>query len=176
MNYRDNLRAAMNEIAKCPRAIFLGQSIRYGGNEISKTLADIAEDRKIELPLIEDTQMGIAIGLSLQGYLPISVYPRFDFFMLSINQLVNHLDKIYSMSKGKANPKVIIRVAVGSKFPINAGAQHTQDHSKTFRRMLSNVDLVNLRDSSNIIKEYLSAINSARSTILVEYYEKYNRE
>ena len=176
MNYQETIKYAMNTIAKDPRTIFIGQSIKYGGNTVGKSLEDISDEKKIELPLIEDTQMGISIGLALEGYLPISIYPRFDFFMLSINQLVNHLDKTYELSHGQFDPKVIIRVGVGSKQPINAGIQHTQDHSEAFKKMLTNVDLINLTQSTQIIPAYLSAIKSNRSTILVEYYEKYNQK
>ena len=52
--------------------------------------------------------MGMCAGLSLEGYVPISIYPRFNFMMLAINQLVNHIDKMKEMSKGMLIPKVII--------------------------------------------------------------------
>jgi hypothetical protein len=40
----------------------------------------------------------MSIGLAMQGYVPITCYPRFDFLILAFNQLVNHLDKIRQMS------------------------------------------------------------------------------
>ena len=43
-----------------------------------------------------------------------------------MNQLVNHLDKIEIISKGNFKPKVIVRVLVGSKKPLDAGLQHTK--------------------------------------------------
>ena len=64
--------------------------------------------------------MGISTGFALAGYLPITTYPRFDFFILSMNQLVNHLDKIKIISKGNFKPKVIVRVLVGSKKPLES--------------------------------------------------------
>jgi pyruvate/2-oxoglutarate/acetoin dehydrogenase E1 component len=72
----------------------------------------------------------MATGLALEGFVPITCYPRFDFFILAMNQLVNHLDKMREMSEDKMQPKVIIRVAVGSKKPFSAGPQHTQDHTE----------------------------------------------
>ena len=50
------------------------------------------------MPVFEDVQMGMATGLALLGFVPITCYPRFDFLILSMNQLVNHLDKIRIMS------------------------------------------------------------------------------
>ncbi len=57
------------------------------------------------------------LGMALEGFVPITMYPRFDFFILSCNKLINHLDKMRDMSKGDMTPRVIIRVAVGSKNP-----------------------------------------------------------
>ena len=52
--------------------------------------------------------MGMSLGLAMNGYIPITCYPRFDFLILAFNQL-NHLDKIRSMSWNEITPKVIIR-------------------------------------------------------------------
>ena len=97
MEYKGELARAMNMLAEDRRVIFLGQSISYPGNAIYGTLEQIPNSRKIELPVIEDVQLGIGIGLSLEGYLPVSIFPRMDFLIVATNQLVNHLDKITEM-------------------------------------------------------------------------------
>ena len=38
--------------------------------------------------------MGMTIGLLMAGKIPVSIYPRWNFLLLAINQLVNHLDKL----------------------------------------------------------------------------------
>ena len=48
--------------------------------------------------------MGISIGLSLNGFIPVTANPRFDFFILSLNQLVNHLDKFEKISSNEFKP------------------------------------------------------------------------
>ena len=57
------------------------------------TLLKMLMIKKIELPVFEDVQMGLSTGLALQGFIPITCYPRFDFLILAMNQLVNHLTK-----------------------------------------------------------------------------------
>ena len=57
--------------------------VKYSGNAIFNTLKEV-DDKKIELPVFEDVQMGISTGLALQGYIPITCYPRFDFLILAI--------------------------------------------------------------------------------------------
>ena len=49
--------------------------------------------------------MGISTGLALSGFTPITCYPRFDFFILSLNQLINQFDKIKFMSNNQLKQK-----------------------------------------------------------------------
>ena len=67
------------------------------------------------MPVFEDAQMGMSLGLAMNGFVPITCYPRFDFLILAFNQLVNHLDKVRKMSRNEIKPRVIIRTSVGSK-------------------------------------------------------------
>ena len=89
---------------------------------------------KIELPVFEEVQMGISTGLALEGFIPITCYPRFDFLILAMNQLVNHLDKLRFLSNNSFQPRVIIRTSIGSKKPLNGGVQHTQNYTSIFRK------------------------------------------
>ena len=59
----------------------------------------------IELPVAEEMQMGMSFGMSLDGTIPISIYPRWNFLLCAINQLVNHLDKKNSWLAIKINQK-----------------------------------------------------------------------
>ena len=113
----------MNWLSKKNNTIFLGQSVSFSGNAIFNTLKDIDNSKKIELPVFEELQMGMATGMAMEGLVPINCYPRFDFLILAMNQLVNHLDKLQIMSDGIFKPKVIIRVAIGSKKPLNGGVK-----------------------------------------------------
>jgi len=99
MKYKGELTRSMEFLAQDERTIFLGQSVKYSGNAIFNTLESIDDSKKIETPVFEDVQMGLSIGLALNGFVSISCYPRFDFLLLACNQLVNHLDKIEYMSK-----------------------------------------------------------------------------
>jgi hypothetical protein len=86
----------------------------------------------------------MSIGLSLGGMVPISMFPRFDFLICAMNQLVNHLDKFHLMSCGKILPKVIIKTLVGSTWPLHPGFQHCGDYTQGLRSMLNNVEIIKL--------------------------------
>lgn len=173
VSYREEIVKAMEMLCKDRRVIFLGQSIRYPGHAMFGTLEKVPMFRRIELPVFEDVQMGMSIGLSLEGYIPISIYPRMDFLIIAINQLVNNLDKIEEMSCEQFKPKVIIRTMVGSKVPLDGGPQHTQDHTEALRHLLTNVDVYKLTESKSVVSAYLKALESVRSTILVEMSDLY---
>ena len=129
MKYKEQFIESMKWLGEKDDTVFLGQACKVSGHAISSTLEKVPMEKRIELPVFEEAQMGISTGMALEGLVPITMYPRFDFFILAANQIINHLDKIRDMSEGEMTPKVIIRVSVGSKDPIDAGPQHTQDHT-----------------------------------------------
>ena len=167
----------MEWLAQDPRTIFIGQSVAYSGNSIYNTLKTIPDEKKIETPVFEEVQMGLSTGLALEGFVPITCYPRFDFLLLAINQLVNHLDKISVMTEGNMNPRVIIRTSIGAKTPLDGGVQHTQDHTDAFKLLLNHVDVIKLDKKEDIIPAYKHALlrEDGKSTLIVEYGEYYNQ-
>ena len=80
MTYIKEIIKSMEYLAKDKKSIFIGQSVKYSGNSIYNTLKTIPDNKKIEVPVFEDVQMGLSTGLAMQGFLPITCYPRFDFF------------------------------------------------------------------------------------------------
>ena len=175
MKYKQELMRAMEWLDSKENTVFLGQACKVSGHAISSTLVNVSQEKRIELPVFEETQLGISTGMALEGFVPITMYPRFDFFILATNQLVNHLDKMREMSKGAMKPKVIIRVSVGSKKPIDAGAQHTQDHTEAYKKMLTDVNVVELIEPEQIFPAFKEAYEreDGRATLLIEYGEFY---
>ena len=89
--YFDELKRAMEWLAGHDDTIFLGQAVAVPGTAMSNTLTGIAQEKLIEFPVAEEMQMGMSLGLALAGQVPISIYPRWNFLLLAMNQLVNHL-------------------------------------------------------------------------------------
>ena len=162
------LTDAMTLLGAQPKAIFLGQNVAYDGNVMFKHFANVPMEQRLELPVTEEMQMGMATGLALQGYLPISMHPRFDFLLLAVNQLVNHLDKLPACSDGQWQPKVIIRTKIGSKWPLDAGPQHTQDLTESFRLLLETVHIERINQPQDIIPTYQRCISRKGSSLVVE--------
>jgi|TARA_B100002019_G_C21259427_1_gene595797 pyruvate dehydrogenase E1 component beta subunit len=174
MKYKDELIKSMKFLGKQDNTIFVGQQTEFKGNALYNTMVDVPQDKRLEFPVAEELQMGFCTGLSLEGYVPISFYPRMDFIILTFNQLINHLDKFENMTNGKYKPKQIIRTAIGSLEPLNGGVQHTQNYVETLKTMVTNVDVVVLEEPEQIFKDFKNAYYSDRTTILVEYGDYYN--
>lgn len=164
LTYFQQLTDAMTMLAENPKTIFVGQNMRYDGQRMHASFKGVPMEKRIEMPVAEDFQMGFCTGLALEGYIPICCYPRMDFLLLAANQLVNHLDK---MPKG-FNPRVIVRVAVGSREPLNPGPQHTQDHSEAFKLMLKNIPVMEFEPGV-----YETALEGSGPVVVVERMDKY---
>ncbi len=170
MTIPDLLNEAMHLLAADPRTLFLGQGVGVGGDGVATydSFDGIPMDRRIEFPIAEDLNLGAATGLSLVGYLPVVVLPRLDFLMRAMDQLVLHLDKLETMSRGEFCPKVIIRTRVGAKQPLDAGPQHTNDFAEALRLMLATVQVSRIQSPDWILPVYREALRNKKSTLVVE--------
>ena len=178
MRYFNELKKSMEYLAKNKKTIFLGQAVAVPGTAMSNTLININKKKIIELPVAEVMQMGITNGLIMSGKIPVSIFPRWNFLLLAINQLVNHLDKLNEMTNNKYNSKAIIRTSVGSKRPLNPQSQHIGDFSNSIKNMTKNINVVKLHNPKDIFKEYKLALDRKdnKSTILVEFGDFYNEK
>ena len=105
--------------------VVLGQSIRdpYGGAfKVTRGLTRHFDDRIIDLPISEASSIGLAVGMSLEGYLPVVEIMFSDFLTLCVDQVFNGIVKFNDMYDLKA--RVIIRAATG------AGRAYGSTHSQ----------------------------------------------
>ena len=171
--YVDALTEAMKLVMNNPKTIFIGQQIVYYGNPMSKTIEGLPKERMIETPVMEETQMGMTMGLAMTGHQVVTFYPRWDFLILAANQLINHLDKLEAMSDGEWKPNVIVRVGKGSDKPLDPGHQHKANYTEPFKQMLTNVTVKDLKSAEQILPAYKTALSEGGIHILVEYPELY---
>ena len=178
MKYFDELKRSMEFLAQDPKVIFLGQAVACAGTAMSNTLKDISPDQLLEMPVNEDMQMGITNGLAIEGRIPVSIYPRWNFLLLAVNQLVNHLDKFSLLSHGKYHPKVIIRTGIGSERPLHPQHQHVGDYTDAFRLLCPNIDVIRLDEPEQIFPAYQKAYQrtDGKSTLIVEYGDYYSEK
>lgn len=171
ISYKDELTTAMTYLGEQGNTIFIGQQIVYAGNPMSTTLGNVSKDKMIEVPVMEETQMGMSLGLAMTGKTVISFYPRWDFIVLAVNQLVNHVDK-YNLMTGKT-VNLLIRLGKGSDTPLDPGHQHKGNYLNEFKSMCPNIKFHNLISATDIVATYKEAYSSGGVHVLVEYPELY---
>jgi len=178
MKYFEELKKTMNYLAKDERTIFLGQAVRVEGTAMFNTLKEIEKKKLIELPVAEEMQMGMTNGLALNSLIPVSIFPRWNFLLLAMNQLINHLDKIKLMSNDSYKTKAIIRTSIGSERPLHPQHQHVGDFTDPVKKMCTNIEIIRLEEAKDIFPAYEKALNrkDGKSTIVVEYGDYYNEK
>lgn len=170
LTYKAALTKSMELLSSDPKRRFIGYGLLQG--RAAGTLASASEEQIVETPVAENLMVGLAIGMSLGGLLPVVYIERMDFILNALDAIVNHLDKIALMSKGKFNPAVILRVVVGNKdCPLYTGATHTQNFSVAINKMVS-FSVVELTEPDQTLTMYDVARSvqlEGGSTMLVEF-------
>lgn len=116
---------------KHPNLILMGQDIaEYGGVfKITQGLVEkYGKDRVRNTPLCESAIIGVALGLSLEGYKAMVEMQFADFVTCGFNQIVNNLAKQHY--RWSANADVVIRMPAGGGMA--AGPFHSQSNEAWF--------------------------------------------
>ena len=171
--YKIALTNAMTTLSKLDETIFIGQQIVYAGNPMSTTLTEVPKEKMIEVPVMEETQMGMSLGLAITGKTVISFYPRWDFVISAANQLINHVDKYELMTGKKVN--ILIRVGKGANVPLDPGHQHKANYINEFKSMCPNIEIHDLKTWQDVELSYKYAIENGGVHVLAEYPELYNK-
>jgi pyruvate/2-oxoglutarate/acetoin dehydrogenase E1 component len=171
--YHDELTRAMNWLGQQDNVIFIGQGVGNPGTGLSKSLEQVPIEKRLEFPVAEEMQVGMCIGMSLKGTVPICIIPRWNFALRAADQIVNHLDRLPIYSQGGYKPRVIIRVAVPSNKPFDPQSQHDADFTEAFGKMLRTVPIILLQHNYQIVPSYTTAFTSKESAIMVEYTDQY---
>jgi len=168
--YKIAIHEEMLKLAENPKVIFLGQQV--GAETFYGSMKGIHWRRRMEMPVAEELQMGMSIGLALEGYLPVSIYQRMDFLPRACDQIVNHLSITKKLSRGKFQPKVIIRTTVGATEPLDTGLQHSKDLSYGFK-VLCKFPVLKVKTPAEVHEAYEKARTCKTPIMIVEYQNLY---
>jgi deoxyxylulose-5-phosphate synthase len=169
ISYKEAIFESMEDLGR-KGYIFIGYNV-LKGNAMG-TLASVPDSQKIETPVAENLMMGLAIGMSFEGFKPVVYFERQDFMMVAMDAIVNHLDKIERISHGEFKVPVIIRAVVADGGPFYSGITHSQDFTKMFQAVLQMPIFV--PESGTDVKtafEYGSSID--KPIMVVEYKSRY---
>lgn len=175
----DALNHALDEeMQRDPGVVVFGQDVAYGKGGvfgITKNLTDkYGVDRCFNTPLAESTIIGLALGMSLDGFhKPVAEIQFADYVWTGINQLFNEVSSFHYRSNGEWNCPLVIRMPCGGY--IQGGPYHSQSIEGFFSHCpgLKIVIPSNAADAKGLLK---AAIRDPNPVIFFEHKALYRQQ
>jgi len=114
--------------------ILMGQDIAEYGGAFKITegfVQEFGKERIRNTPICESAIVGVALGLSLQGFKSVMEMQFADFVSVGFNQIVNNLAKMHY--RWGQNADVVIRMPTGAG--VGAGPFHSQSNEAWFTKV-----------------------------------------
>lgn len=169
--------ALIEEMERDPGVVVFGQDVAWGKGGvfgITRTLTDrFGKERCFNTPLAESTIVGLAIGLSQDGFhKPVAEIQFADYSWTGMNQIFNELSSIYYRSNGMWRCPVVIRMPCGGY--IQGGPYHSQSLEAYFSHCpgLKVVIPSNAADAKRLLK---TAIRDPNPVIFLEHKALYRQ-
>jgi 2-oxoisovalerate dehydrogenase E1 component len=172
IKYFEAIKAAMQQsLQQHPNLIIMGQDIAEYGGAFKLTEGFVEEFGKHRIrntPICESAIVGIALGLSLEGYKSIMEMQFADFATVGFNQIVNNLAKIHY--RWGQNADVVIRMPTGGG--VGAGPFHSQSNEAWFTKVpgLKVVYPATAYDAKGLL---IAAINDPNPVLFFEHKALY---
>lgn len=127
MSFREALNLALDQaLATDERVLLLGEDIADPGatgptRGLSTTYGT---ERVLDTPISEAAIVGAAIGLAMDGFLPVAEIMIMDFIGLAADQMINNAAKLRFMTGGRVTAPITVRTQVYGG--LGTGATHSQ--------------------------------------------------
>lgn len=161
------------EMVRDERVVLLGEDVGLKGGvfKVSVGLQErFGEGRVIDTPLAESGIVGTAIGMALNGLLPIAEIQFADFIHPAMNQIMNEAAKIRYRSNGDFTCPLVIRAPFGGG--VRGALYHSQSVEALFAHIpgLKVVIPANPYDAKGLLK---SAIRDPDPVLFFEHKKAY---
>ncbi len=164
--------AMEDEMRSDPRIIVMGEDVGEGGvfRATQGFIDEFGPDRCIDTPLAESAIVGVAIGASLNGVLPIAEIQFADFIHPAMDQLVNEAARLRYRSNGGWGCPITVRAPYGGG--IHGGPYHSQSVEAIYGHVpgLKVVCVATPYDAKGLLK---SAIRDPDPVIFLEHKRAY---
>ena len=132
------------------------------------TLKNVSNEQKIEMPIAENLMVGLAIGMSFEGFRPVVYFERHDFMLVAADAIINHADKIERLSHGEFSVPVIFKSVVADGGLFYAGPVHSQNFTELFTKSV-NFPVLIPKTPSEVVAMYKFAEKANRPVMIVEH-------
>jgi pyruvate dehydrogenase E1 component beta subunit len=127
MSLREALNLALDQaLAADERVVLLGEDIADpGASGPTKGLSTLyGTDRVLDTPISEAAILGAAVGMAMDGFLPVAEIMIMDFIGIAADQLINNAAKLRFMTGGRVTAPITVRTQVYGG--LGTGATHSQ--------------------------------------------------
>jgi pyruvate dehydrogenase E1 component beta subunit len=165
----DAVRTALaRELEDDDSVVVLGEDVAVNGGVFRATdgLAErFGRDRVIDTPISESLFVGLAVGLSTQGFRPVVEYQFMGFLYPGLDQLAGHASRMRNRTRGRLSCPIVVRA------PYGGGVHAPEHHSESFEAMIAHIPGLRVIIPSSPAKAYGLLIAAIRDPDPVVFLE-----
>ncbi|MGA0351410.1 MAG: alpha-ketoacid dehydrogenase subunit beta [Acholeplasmataceae bacterium] len=136
-----NLLQAINEaldqkMEDDSRVVVFGEDAGYEGGVFRVTAGlqkKYGEDRCFDTPIAESAITGSAIGMAINGLIPVAELQFDGFVFPGITDIITHMERYRNRSRGRYNLPVVVR------FPVGGGVRALEHHSESLEALFGQI-------------------------------------
>lgn len=136
-----NLLQAINEaldqkMADDSRVVVFGEDSGYEGGVFRVTAGlqkKYGEDRCFDTPIAESAITGSAIGMAINGLIPVAELQFDGFVFPGITDIITHMARYRNRSRGRYNLPIVVR------FPVGGGVRALEHHSESLEALFGQI-------------------------------------
>lgn len=168
------LNAALADaLASDPRVLVFGEDVGTLGGVFRVTdglAARFGEERVFDTPLAESGIIGTAIGMAMNGLVPV-VEMQFDAFAYpAFEQVTSHLAKLRNRTRGRIGLPIVVRIPFGGGI---GGVEHHSDSSEAYYVHTPGLRVVTPGTPSDAYRLLRQAIECPDPVIFLEPKRRY---
>jgi 2-oxoisovalerate dehydrogenase E1 component beta subunit len=125
-------RALHDAMAADERVLVFGEDVGVAGGvfRVTEGLTEkFGDERCFDTPLAESALIGISVGLALRGFVPVPEIQFDGFAYPALDQVVSHLAKYRTRTRGEVNMPVTVRIP---SFGGIGATEHHSDSTETY--------------------------------------------
>jgi len=129
-------QALDQKMAEDSRVVFFGEDAGFEGGVFRVTAGlqkKYGEDRVFDTPIAEAAITGSAIGMAINGLIPVAEIQFDGFVFPGYTEIVTHMARYRNRSRGRHGLPIVVR------FPVGGGIRALEHHSESIETLLGHI-------------------------------------
>ncbi len=156
------------EMQKDENVVVLGEDIGINGGVFRATVGlseKYGAERVMDTPLAESMIAGLAIGMAMQGVIPVAEFQFMGFIYPAFDEIINHAGRIRNRTRGRLSCPAVFRA------PFGGGIHAPEHHSESTEALFAHIPGVRVVIPSSPARAYgllLAAIRDPDPVVFLE--------